>query len=331
MAMPRDLVVVAIGRNEGERLRRCLESVAGLPYPVVYVDSGSQDGSPGLARSMGAEVVELDPGLPFTAGRGRNEGLARALAKDPEVEAVQFLDGDCELVPGWLERGRAELGSDPGLAAVCGRVREANRHASIYNRLCDMEWDAPPGETRSCGGNVLMRVAPFRAVGGFRPGFIAGEEPELCLRLRASGWHIRRLSDDMVRHDAAMIRFAQWWRRARRAGWAYAAGAAAHGASRERHNVREVRSIILWGGLLPVAALGLAVPSGGASLLLLGGFPLLWVRVRASGLSRGYGRGDAGLLATFTVLAKVPQFLGVSGFLLEKISRRRRGALDWRG
>ncbi len=329
--MPRDLVVVVIGRNEGERLRKCLGSLAGLSHPVVYVDSGSRDGSPELARAMGADVVELDPALPFTAGRGRNEGLARALVLCSEADAVQFLDGDCELVPGWLERGRAELGSDPRLAAVCGRVREANRGASIYNRLCDMEWDAPPGEARSCGGNAMMRVAAFREVGGFRPGFIAGEEPELCLRLRSSGWRIRRTTDDMVRHDAAMTRFAQWWRRARRAGWAYAAGAAEHGASGERHNVREVRSIVLWGGLLPVTALGLAVPSGGASLLLLCGFPLLWVRVRASGLGRGYGRDDAGLLATFTVLAKIPQFLGVAGFLLERIARRKGGAVDWRG
>lgn len=329
--MPRDLVVVVIGRNEGERLQKCLGSLSDLSCPVVYVDSGSRDGSPELARAMGADVVELDPALPFTAGRGRNEGLARALVRCSDAAAVQFLDGDCELVPGWLERGRAELGSDPRLAAVCGRVREANRGASIYNRLCDMEWDAPPGEARSCGGNAMMRVAAFREVGGFRPGFIAGEEPELCLRLRNAGWRIRRTADDMVRHDAAMTRFAQWWRRAHRAGWAYAAGAAEHGAGGERHNVREVRSIILWGGLLPVTALGLAVPSGGASLLVLCGFPLLWMRVRATGLGRGYGRDDAGLLATFTVLAKIPQFLGVSRFLLERIARKRVGAVDWRG
>lgn len=326
-----DLVVVAIGRDEGERLRKCLESLAGLPHPVVYVDSGSRDGSPGLARAMGAEVVELDPGLPFTAGRGRNEGLARALQLHPGLELVQFLDGDCELAPGWLERGREEFRSDARLAAVCGRVREANREASIYNRLCDMEWDAPAGEARSCGGNAMMRVKAYREVGGFRPGFIAGEEPELCLRLRGAGWRIRRTSDDMVRHDAAMSRFSQWWRRARRAGWAYAAGAAAHGASGERHNVRELSRILFWGGLLPLSALGLAFPSGGASLLLLGGYPLLWGRVRASGLGRGYGRRDAGLLATFTVLAKLPQLLGVGGYLMERIARRQRGAMDWRG
>ena len=241
--MSPDLVVVAIGRDEGERLRRCLDSLAGLRCPIVYVDSGSRDGSPGLARAMAAEVVELDPGLPFTAGRGRNEGLVRALQLHPGLELVQFVDGDCELASGWLEHGRDEFRSDDPLAAVCGRVREANREASIYNRLCDMEWDAPPGEARSCGGNAMMRVQAFREVGGFRPGFIAGEEPELCLRLRAAGWRIRRTSDDMVRHDAAMTRFSQWWRRARRAGWAYAAGAVAHGASGERHNVREVGRI----------------------------------------------------------------------------------------
>ena len=60
------LGVVAIGRNEGERLRRCLNSVVGRGHTVVYVDSGSTDGSTELARELGADVVELDLSLPFT-------------------------------------------------------------------------------------------------------------------------------------------------------------------------------------------------------------------------------------------------------------------------
>ena len=37
---------------------------------------------------------------------------------------------------------------------------------------------------------MLVRVEAFEAVGGFRPELIAGEEPELCMRLREKGWKI---------------------------------------------------------------------------------------------------------------------------------------------
>src|SRR5215472_6326791 len=124
--------VVAIGRNEGERLRRCLESVVRQADAVVYVDSGSTDGSVALARSLGVETVELDLSIPFTAARARNAGLRRLLEVDPAVEFVQFVDGDCEIVPGWLERAAEELATRPDVAIVCGRRRERFPQASAY-------------------------------------------------------------------------------------------------------------------------------------------------------------------------------------------------------
>ena len=66
-----EIGVIAIGRNEGERLRRCLDSVVGKGFSVVYVDSNSTDGSVDFARSVGAEVVELDMSLPFSAARAQ--------------------------------------------------------------------------------------------------------------------------------------------------------------------------------------------------------------------------------------------------------------------
>src|SRR3989338_5153548 len=69
------LGVVAIGRNEGGRLNSCLRSVAHLAGAVVYVDSGSTDGSAALARALGITVVALDLHLPFPAGRARNAGF----------------------------------------------------------------------------------------------------------------------------------------------------------------------------------------------------------------------------------------------------------------
>ena len=211
--------VVVIGRNEGDRLRRCLESLEAESYPIVYVDSGSTDGSVSLAESHGVDVVELDPARPFSAGRARNEGFARCLQRHPEVEFVMFVDGDCEVVAGWLTRARSELEARPELAVVCGRRRELNPARSVYNRLADLEWDTPIGLASACGGDALFRVSDFVAVEGFNPAIKAGEEPELCQRLRQQGRQIARVDAEMTRHDLNMTRFSEWWRRQLRVGY----------------------------------------------------------------------------------------------------------------
>jgi glycosyltransferase involved in cell wall biosynthesis len=250
---PSTLALVAIGRNEGERLRKCLTSaLAAQPgITMVYVDSGSTDGSPAMARGLGCEVVDLDLSIPFTAARARNEGFARALQLAPHIEYVQFVDGDCEIVSSWIATALQFLQQHPKAAAACGRRRERFPTRTVYNQLCDLEWDSPVGQAKYCGGDVLMRVQALQAAGGYRNSLIAGEEPELCVRLRAAGWTIWRLDAEMTLHDAAMTRLSQWWNRSKRAGYAYAEGAWLHGAPPERHNVREVRRIVFWSMLLP--------------------------------------------------------------------------------
>ena len=213
------LGIVAIGRNEGERLRACLSSLPISSVPVVYVDSGSSDGSVELAHGRGVDVVALDMSIPFSAARARNDGFSRLLTLAPELEYVQFLDGDCILDDQWLEKGKAFLESHPDFAVVCGRRRERFPAASIYNRLIDMEWNTPIGEARSCGGDSLVRVDAFQEVGGFDPSVVAGEEPEMCSRLRARGSRIMRIDSEMTLHDSAMYTCRQWWRRSFRSGY----------------------------------------------------------------------------------------------------------------
>jgi hypothetical protein len=289
---------------------------------VIYVDSGSTDGSVAAARAAGADVVELDMSRPFSAARARNEGFARLRLIQPDVEFVQFVDGDCELVAGWLDRGAVELARRPELAAVCGRLRERFPEASIYNRLCDMEWDGPAGEIAACGGVAMYRAACFREVGGFDETVSAGEEPELCLRLRRNRWKIIRLADAMAMHDAAMTRFGQWWRRARRAGHAYAQGAVMHGGAPERHYVRETRSSWFWGVALPLLATGLAWPTRGVSLVFLLGYLILGRRVYRRVHTGDRSASDARLYACFVVLEKFPQALGQIRFHLRRLRGR---------
>lgn len=247
--------VVVIGRNEGARLVACLESAIGTGRRVVYVDSGSTDGSMKSARDLGAEIVALDLGKPFTAARARNAGYAR-LKESCAPEFVQFVDGDCEIAEGWIEKAASFLAARPGVAVVCGRRREKFPERTVYNRLVDREWATPVGEALACGGDALMRAEAFDAVGGFREGLIAGEEPELCVRLRATGWAVHRLDAEMTRHDIDMTSLGQWLKRARRAGHAFAEVSSIHLRAPERIWAAETLRALLWTGLGLVSVLG---------------------------------------------------------------------------
>jgi GT2 family glycosyltransferase len=323
--------VIAIGRNEGERLRRCLESVRGADRLVVYVDSGSTDGSVELARAQGVEVVALDMSLPFSAARARNAGFARLLEIEPGLDFVQFVDGDCEVAPGWIESAGQTLRKTHHLAVATGRRRERFPDRTIYNRLCDLEWDTPVGEAKACGGDAMIRVTAFRQVDGFRPDLIAGEEPELCVRLRASGWRILRIDAEMTIHDADMTRFRQWRKRATRAGHAYAEGAALHGRPPERHWVRETRSIWTWGFWLPLAAIGPAWITHGWSLLLLLAYLLLAWRITQHCRRRNLSLKETWLLTLFTILGKFPQLAGQLQYRFGKMLGRRTRLIEYKG
>jgi len=310
------LAVVAIGRNEGERLRRCLTSVlteAGVL--VVYVDSGSTDGSVALAQFLGAQVVNLDMAQPFTAARARNSGYRAALQAAPHIEFIQFVDGDCEVAAAWVAEASSFLRTHPQVAAVCGRRRERSPDKTIYNRLCDMEWDTPVGQVLACGGDVLVRVAALLQVGGYRDDLIAGEEPELCVRLRAKGWQVWRLDEEMTLHDADMTRFSQWWKRSMRAGYAFAEGAHLHGAPPERHWVRESRSAWVWGLGLPLALLllGLVWPAAWWGFVV---YPLQVLRLFAKGSGALKPRLAR---AFFLVLGKFAEAAGQLKFLRRRL------------
>lgn len=323
------LGVVAIGRNEGDRLRHCLDSIGTGPR-VVYVDSASTDGSVELARSRGVEVVELDMSIPFSAARARNAGLERLLHLDSSLEFVQFVDGDCELDPAWLPHATAALNERPDLAVMCGRRRERFPDASVYNRLCDLEWDTPIGETDACGGDALMRVAAVKQVGGFRDSLIAGEEPELCLRLRRVGWRIERLDAEMTLHDAAMTGFRQWWRRAVRAGHAFAEVSWLH-----RHEAlgiwrRETRSNWFWGVVVPVLALAPAYWTWGGSLLLFLGYPLLFGRIYRQRRRHGDAPRPARQYALFCVLSKFANAEGQLRYHYHRLRARPSRLIEYK-
>ena len=331
--------VVAIGRNEGDRLRACLVSARRDCSAVVYVDSGSTDTSVELATSLGASVVSLDLSIPFTAARARNEGFARLREISSDLQFVQFIDGDCEIVEGWIANASAAIHADAKIAVVCGHRRERFPDASIYNKLCDMEWDTPIGIAKACGGDALIRVAALVEVEGYNPTVIAGEEPEMCVRLREHGWTIHRIDAEMTLHDAAMTRFGQFWKRSVRSGHAYAQGNAMHGNPPELFAQREVRSISLWATVpiyLTAAAtiliclfIGPRWSCFGLAILLL--YPMLVAKIARYRKRLGDSTRDAVVYGFFTVLGKFPQHLGIRHFRRAQRRGERIAIIEYKG
>lgn len=316
------IAAVAIGRNEGDRLIACLASLKGRAVPVVYVDSGSTDGSVCAAEDAGVEVVHLDMSVPFTAARARNAGYARVRTLAPHGQYVQFIDGDCELDEDWLAAAQAALEAEGDLAVVCGRRREKHPDATFWNRLIDAEWDAPPGEVAYCGGDALMRRAAVDAVGGYDETLIAGEEPEMCYRMRQAGWRIRRIAAEMTRHDAAMTRFSQWWQRSRRAGHTFAEGAARYGTGPERYRVRNLLSALFWGAALPLGIL--------AGALLISPWVLLLAFVWPLQIWRMGRRGIAADRAAMALLGKSAETAGVFSYWAGRLLRRRPRLIEYK-
>jgi glycosyltransferase involved in cell wall biosynthesis len=307
------LAVVLIGRNEGARLGAALASLKGRR--VVYVDSGSADGSVAAARAAGAQVVALDPAAPFTAARARQAGF-EALG-DPPPDVVQFVDGDCAVMPGWIEAGLAALEGDPRLGLVTGWRLEVAPGASVYNALCDHEWRRPAGEIAACGGDMMVRARSYIEAGGFRGDVIAAEDDEFCQRLRKAGWQLRRLPVEMTRHDAAMTRFGQWWRRAVRSGHGFAQVGDLHPGYFARERTRA------WVYALGLPLLALAGLLWGPLLVVvLAAYLLSYLRT-VQGL-RGAGLAWARALhhAVFLSLSKFPNLIGMLTYYL----RKRRGA-----
>ena len=318
---PQQVTAIAIGRNEGERLIRCLQSLLPQVGRVIFVDSGSTDGSAERAAEMGAEVVQLDMSKPFTAARARNAGFAKV----SDGEFVQFVDGDCEVESGWIATALAAMAADPRLAITAGRRRERHPEASIYNRLCDAEWDTPIGPAQAVGGDMLVRRAALQQIGGFDPTLIAGEEPEMCLRMSRAGWSIRRLDAPMTIHDAAMTRYGQWARRSRRAGHAFAEVSWRYRDGPERFWQRETKRSVIWAIVLPVLIV-LAATVTPWAWWLLWAYPVQIARMAL----RDPDRNDRWPRAFYTMFGKFPEARGVLEFHLRRLMGRRSGLIEYK-
>jgi GT2 family glycosyltransferase len=325
-----EIGIVVIGRNEGERLQRCLNSLGNESAHVVYVDSGSTDGSLSVAAACGVEVVQLDSSTPFSAGRARNAGFKFLCERLCGPEYVQFIDGDCELCAGWIEYAVSYLGVHLQCAVVAGRVKEKFPEKTIYNQLCDIEWNTPVGEAEACGGIFMVRHKAFEEIKGFNQSIIAGEEPELCYRLRQKSWKIYRLDHNMVYHDAAIHKFSQWWKRAIRSGHAYAQGVALYGAEKENFRIKDSARIWGWALIFPAVALSLSIWVSPWWSLLFMIYALQWLRVSKS-INRNLQNWRLSFLYSFfNIISKWPQLYGQLFFITNRLSGKNHMIIEYK-
>lgn len=315
--------IVAIGRNEGDRLKACLASLPDVP--VVYVDSGSTDGSVEVARGYGADIVQLSDHAPFTAARARREGYDQLKARHAP-EFVQFIDGDCLMVPGWLEAGLEALRGNPELGIVTGWRREMHPEASLYNDLCHHEWGRPAGDIQTCGGDMMVRSQVIEDAGPFDDTVIAAEDDEFCVRVRKAGWKIQRIPFEMTRHDAAMYRFGQWWQRAVRSGHGFAQVGHIHPPYFER----ELKRVMVYGIVIPVLTLFALAAAPAAALAGILVYLFNYMRtasgLRSEGLSPSRAYRHAGLIT----LSKLPNAVGLIEFHRRRIFGRKMQIIEYK-
>ena len=173
----------------------------------------------------------------------------------------------------------------------------------------------------------MMRIAALTAVGGYREKLIAGEEPELCVRLRATGQKIWRLNQEMTLHDAAIVHFSQWWQRQLRSGYAFAQGAHLHGRSPERHWVWESRRALFWGLGFPLVLTCSLVAFGWWGALLFLVYPLQILRR----MTHMPGLWPTQLkFAFFEQLSRFPEALGQLKFARDRLLGRRSKLIEYK-
>jgi glycosyltransferase involved in cell wall biosynthesis len=306
------LGIVVIGRNEGNRLIKCLHSVLKVKAPAVYVDSQSSDNSVAEAESLNVTTVILNTSKPINAARARNEGFNNLIHNYPSIQYVHFIDADCELAENWLHAAVVELDKQKQVAVICGRLHEKYRNQSVYMRLCDMDWYRQPGFIDACGGIATYRREIFQHLNGFNETLIAGEEPELCQRIKQNGYSILCLPEDMGTHDSAMLYFWQWWKRCVKIGFGYTNGAEWGGYS------KQYRSATIWGGYVPIIIL-LSLLWTNYSILLLLLYPIQVLRIfLQTHKNNNLSTYDKGIYALFCVLAKFPEMQGIFLYFLKK-------------
>jgi len=191
--MDERVTLVIPGRNCAATLSECLASarplkLSGLVDEIIFVDDASTDDTRSIADRFDIRVL---------SGPGRGAAAARNVgwraAKSPRI---WFVDSDCVIEPGTLEKLLAEF-DDDRVGAVGGSYsnrRPDSLLACLIHEEIIVRHESMPSVVDFLGGfNVVYRRSALEAVGGFDERFpgATAEDADLSFRVRKRGYELR--------------------------------------------------------------------------------------------------------------------------------------------
>lgn len=309
--------IVVIGRNEGKRLESCLDSVVDYKVPTIYVDSASEDDSLAIAEKYPIGRIEIPYFKGICAAYARNQGAKKLLEVYPQIEFIQFVDGDTTLSKGWLQKASETFAEKPDVALVTGELLEKDHDSSIYKWVSMIEWQRAAGEISACGGNFAIRAKVFQELGGFNPKIIAGEDTEFCLRVRQAGWILYHAHAVMGTHDTKIGTFGEFWTRCVRTGYSFQQISGLYfNNAKEKLFLRDNISNWVYGGVVPALVILLLLFGYWWGLLLLLIYPLLFLRIYFIA-RKSWPMESSVRYALLCTLSKLPGFVGAAKYLLK--------------
>jgi len=198
------LSVVLITKDQEWNVARLIRSATattawlGTEAEIVLVDSASADDTVSIASSFPIVVYPLSSDQRLTAAAGRYVGFLNTSG-----EYVLFLDGDMEVIAGWIRSALDAMGADRSIAVVAGRRIDLPRDATAEERDAESTRtvDVNFQDVKHGGGAALYRRSALEEVGSFNPFVYSDEEPELCIRIRyRGGYRVVRLDRPIVYH-----------------------------------------------------------------------------------------------------------------------------------
>jgi glycosyltransferase involved in cell wall biosynthesis len=248
--------VIIKALNEEKRIVAAVESalaaVAAVGGEVVLADSCSTDATVALASRFPIRIVQLADTRERCCGVGPQLGYQHSVG-----EFVYILDGDMEMLPGFLPAALAFMEAHPEAAGVGGRVVEMNTSSLEYLARVERglgHMQAGAVDRLDMGG--LYRRSAIEQTGYFSDRNLHSyEEFDLAVRLRAKGWALWRIAMDSVQHHGHDAPPYQLLLRRWRSGYICGLGEVLRGAVGQPHlgmvvtSVRELRlyvAVLMW-------------------------------------------------------------------------------------
>jgi len=192
---------IIIGRNEGWKLTKCIESVVNTiienkltNYEIIYVDSKSADDS--IERAQRFAQVKI-----FQLTGDYNAAIARNLGADKSSgDILFFIDGDMELIPESLSNFYTEESS------LTYPFLSGNWNNFYYNQKDEfLRKDNGLGlkenlKTSTVGGLFLIKKDLWYSINGMRNDFKRSQDIDFALRLAKEGTLLLRKKDFLVYH-----------------------------------------------------------------------------------------------------------------------------------